>query len=127
MKHAIIIRASTDETLFIPSQAAHLAGVSRTFLDRCQQQGLIKSKLMTGGGIGYDIQAVRQLARIRRLYVDLDLDLETIDVVLHLREQILDLQEQLHQLEHHARQREHRLQADLLKLRRLLFQQGRQP
>jgi len=127
MKYAMIIRASTDETLYIPTQAAQLAGVSKAFLDRCHQHGLIKPKVMTGGGRGYDARAIRQLARVRRLYDDLALNLETIEVVLHLRQQILDLQDQLYQLEGQTRERERKLQAELLELRRLLFQRGRRP
>ena len=72
---------------------------------------------MTGGGMGFDIGTIRRLATIHRLYHELELDFETIDLVLHMRRQIIDLHRQLDELERHADQREQELLAQIRELR----------
>ena len=125
MAYKLIQRAKDDRPIYVRSLAARLASVSQEFLIRCEQQGLVKARLMTGGGTGFTVKAIRQLTIIRRLHQDLDLDLETIEIVLHMRNQILDLQAQLEKEQRRAQQREKRILKELQELRKALAEQGR--
>lgn len=120
MTFQLMLRAEDDEPLYFRSLAARMAHVSLDFLILCEREGLIKERAMTGGGTGYTIRTIRQLSRIHRLHHDLELDLETIDLVLHLRGQIVDLQARLEQVEKRARQREQQLLVELRELRQVL-------
>jgi len=66
---------------------------------------------MTGRGEGFDTWS------IRRLYQELDLDLETIDLVIHLRSQIVDLQREIKDLEKRSHWCEQNLLAEIQTLR----------
>jgi len=66
---------------------------------------------MTGRGEGFDTWS------IRRLYQELDLDLETIDLVIHLWSQIVDLQREIKDLEQRSHWREQNLLAEIQTLR----------
>ena len=98
-----------------------MARVTPDFLTLCERAGLIRSQVMTGGGQGFDIRTIRRLATIHRLYHELELDFETIDLVLHMRRQIMDLHRQLDELERRADQRE---QALLAEIRELQYRQA---
>jgi DNA-binding transcriptional MerR regulator len=123
MRYAIIPRARSDEPIYMRTLAAQLAHVSLDFLQACEQEGLIEVQLMTGGGFGLDANNIRRLVIIRRLCRDLELDLETVELVLHLRRQVLELQMQVEQLERRARQRKQKLHREIHRLRRLLAQE----
>lgn len=126
MPYAMIRRAQSDEPIYIRSTAARLARVSPDFLQACEREGLIEVQIMTGGGYGLDATSIRQLIIIRRLCDDLELDLETVELVLHLRQQVIHLQRQIDQIEQHARQREQKLYAEIRRLRRLLAHEPKQ-
>lgn len=120
MPYQLMKHADDDRLIYVRSLAARIARVSEDFIILCEHEGLVTSKVMTGGGTGYSVQAIRQLTIIHRLYHDLDLDLGTIELVLHMRKQILDLQAKLVKEERRARLREKRLLEELRELRELL-------
>jgi hypothetical protein len=122
MPFELMLRATDEESIYIRSLAARMARVSINFLIRCEEEGLVNAQVMTGGGTGFSIRTIEQLNLIHRLHQELDLDLETIDLIIHMRCQIIDLQEQLDQVERRARQREQKLLVELRELRRLLDQ-----
>jgi MerR family transcriptional regulator/heat shock protein HspR len=68
----------------------------------------------------YSVQDVRQLTLIRRLHEDLGIDMQDLDVVLHLRRQLLDLQEQMQEMERQWIARQEQLLNEMLDLRRRL-------
>jgi DNA-binding transcriptional MerR regulator len=120
MPYELLLRAEDDEPVYIRSLAARLARIPLDFLVLCEREGLVESKVMTGGGTGFTIHNIQQLTVIRRLHQELDLDIETIDLVLHMRRQIIDLQNRLRQAERQSRHREQKLLAELQDLRRVM-------
>ena len=120
MSNAIVIYTQEEQTIYLRSFAARLAGVSEDFLVRCEQEGLITCLPETEGKIGFDRKAIQRLSLIKRLHGELELDLDTIDLVLHMRRQIIDLQSDLEAVERKARQRERQLLAEMQQLRRAL-------
>ncbi len=124
MSNAIVIYTQDEQTIYLRSFAARLAGVSEEFLARCEQEGLITCQPEQGGKIGFDRQTVQRLSLIKRLHGELELDLDTIELVLHLRRQILDLQRDLERVERKAHQRERQLLSELQQLRRTLTKEA---
>lgn len=118
MPFEIMLRAENDEPLYQRSLAIQMARITSEFLILCEQEGLVQARTMTGGGEGFDVRSVRQLALIRRLHQELELDLETIDFVIYLRNQIVELHREIEDLEQRARQREQSLWAEIQALRR---------
>ncbi len=124
MTFMAIVRHREDEPHYTATVAAQLAGVSVAFLRRCVREGLIEPKVMPGGGMGFSVRDVRQLARIRRLRDDLALDLAAVGIVLHLRRQVVDLLTQLEEQERQALRREQELLQEIQSLRRQLAEEG---
>lgn len=120
MRYEMVVWSNEEEPLVSPPVAAQLARITPELLRWCDQQGLVRPRLMRGGGYGYGPAEVRQLARIRRLREQLGLDLRSVDVVLHLRRQVLDLQRQMDELEREMLRRERELLAEIEMLRRQL-------
>jgi DNA-binding transcriptional MerR regulator len=123
MPFEIMLRAENDEPLYLRSLAVKMARITPDFLILCEQEGLVQSRTMTGGGKGFDLSTIRQLALIRRLNQELELDLETIDLVIHLRRQILALYREIENLEQRSRQREENLLAEIQALRQQQIEQ----
>lgn len=117
MPFEIMLRAEDDDPFYIRSEAIQMARVTSDILVLCEQEGLVSAQVMTGGEMGFNAEAIRQLVIIRRLYQELDLDLETIDLVLHMRRQIIDLHHQLDDLEQRTRQREQIWLSEIRELR----------
>ena len=120
MPYNIIQRAYTDEMLFLESLVAEFTGVSAEFLRECEERGLIRGRKMTGGGWGYNFEDLFRVMRIRYLAIDLNLNLQAIEVIYHMRRQILNLQRQIQRLERNNRRRELELQAEIQMLRAAL-------
>jgi hypothetical protein len=118
MPYEIMLRAENDEPLYLRSLAIRIARVTPDFLILCEREGLVQARTMTGGGEGFDTRSIRRLALIHRLHQELELDLETIDLVIHLRNQIIDLYREIENLEQRAHQREQSLLAEIQALRR---------
>jgi DNA-binding transcriptional MerR regulator len=122
MPFEIMLRAENDEPLYLRSLAIRLAQITPDFMILCEQEGLVQARNMTGGGQGFDAQSIRRLALIHRLYQELELDLETIDLVIHLRSQIVDLYREIDDLEKRVRQREQSLMDEIQALRQQQIQ-----
>jgi DNA-binding transcriptional MerR regulator len=117
MPYEIMLRAENDDPLYMRSVVIQLANVTPDFLTLCEKEGLVQPRTMTGGGEGFDAQSIRRLALIHRLHRDLELDLETIELVIHLRSQIMDLYREIDDLEQQARRREKSLLTEIQLLR----------
>lgn len=120
----LIIRAEEEEPLYPRDVAAELARISLEMLAACEQERLIRARAMTGGGRGYSPADVRQLARIRRLCEHLELDLDAVEVVLHMRQQIIRLLDQMERMELQQRERERKLILEIERLRRQLARES---
>lgn len=118
MANYLIIRSEDDERIFTREVAARLADVSLDFLAQCEAQGLIASRPMAGGGAGFSVADVRNLARMGRLRRDLELDLSAVEVVLHMRQRMVEMLREMEQIEQEMVQRELEMQRRLRRLRR---------
>lgn len=120
MPNNIILRSNTDELLYLESLVVELAQVSAEFLKECEERGLIQARRMTGGGWGYSLDDLFSIMRIRQLAMELNLNLQAIEVIFHMRRQILTLRRQIEALERNNRRRELELQAEIQLLRAAL-------
>jgi DNA-binding transcriptional MerR regulator len=91
MKYFLALRSTDDGMMYTRSAAARIARIPTGLLIQCEQEGLLQTRVMTGGGRGYSEADIRQMVVIRRLLDDLELDLSTVDVVIHMRQQVIDL------------------------------------
>jgi MerR family transcriptional regulator/heat shock protein HspR len=106
--------------IFTRIVAAQLARVSVEFLDRCEAEELVQPRRLAGGEGGYAADDIERLSQIRRLHEMLGLDLDAVDVVLHLREQVLALLARLEDLEARFARREQELMDEISDLRHRL-------
>ena len=109
-----------EGTLYTREVAARLARISVEFLDQCAKEDLVRLQVMRGGGLGLNLQELRQLVRIRRLKEDLELDMPAIEIVLRMRRRMIDLMRQLDGLERRMVRREEELMAEVRILQRRL-------
>ena len=100
--------------------AVQIAEISLEFLQRCEAEHLIEEQTVPLDEPAYTAQDIRQLALIRRLHEVLGIDMQDMEVVLHLRSQLLDLQMQIEEVERQWTDREEQLLAELIELRRQL-------
>jgi hypothetical protein len=91
MTKEIVCISKEEDQIYIHVQAARMARVSLNFLMECDRAGLIRAVRKKEGLEGYRLGEIEKVQLIRRLHEDLALDLETIDLVIHMRKQILDL------------------------------------
>jgi len=75
---------------------------------------------MIGGEKGYYPADIELMTVIRRLHEDLELDIPSLEVVLHMRQRILKLMKEIEDMEHLAQQREQELLTQVRELRRQL-------
>lgn len=120
MPFNLTVRIRDDEPFYTRSVAAQVARISLDFLRLCEQENLLQAKIMAGGGHGYTPADIRQMARIRRLREDLELDLPAVEVALHLRRQVVDLLAQIDEMERQMSKREQVLLDEIQQLRRRL-------
>lgn len=107
-----------DEPRYTRIVTAQLAEISIEFLERCEIEQLVQTRIIRGGTPGYSARDIRRIARIARLYEDLGLDFSSLEIVLNMREQILELREQIELLERERARREEQLLNELAALRR---------
>jgi hypothetical protein len=81
---------------------------------------------MAHGDPGYILAEIQQLARIRRLQVDLDLDLAAIEVVLNLRLQVSTMIARLEGVQQLLVHREQEYMSEVQQLRRRIAEAGDQ-
>jgi len=109
--------------IFTRTVTAQLARVSVEFLDLLEAEDLMRPRLLEaeGGELGYGAEDIRRLSQIRRLHETLGLELEAVEVVLHLREQVMNLLARMEDLEARFTRREQELLRELDDLRRRLL------
>jgi DNA-binding transcriptional MerR regulator len=110
--------AADNEPYYSRSVAAQLARISLDLLEMCEQERLIQARLMAGGGHGFSSADIRNLARIRRLREDLELDLSAVEVVLHMRRRMVEMLAELSTMERRMAQQEQELLREIQRLRR---------
>ena len=109
-----------DEPRYTRILAAQLASISLEFLERCETERLIEVRVVQGGQPGYSVRDIRQLALVRRLHQDLELDFPALEVVLNMRRQLLGLQAQLEEIERQVIEREEQHTREVVNLHRRL-------
>lgn len=112
----ITIGALPKTSVYAISTAAELARVSVDFIIECESQEIIEPFIIKGQK-HLDINAVRQLIRVRHLHQDLGLELTAIDCILRMREKILFLQQKIHQMEKQLAERERTLIDEINRLK----------
>ncbi len=124
MTYQLVNQSGEEALLYTPQLAAQLARISLDFLDYCEQEQFVQSRPMRGGGVGYTVEDIRRLARVRRLRYSLGLEPQAVEVVLHLRRQVVEYQKYLAQMEREMVQREQAWLQEVQELRRQLAQQA---
>ena len=104
--------------IFTRTVAAQLARVDLDFLERLEAEDILQPRDLEGGEGGYTPEDIGRLCRIRRLHETLGLDLEAVEVVLHLRDRVTFLMAQMRDLETSFGRREQELLQELNDLRR---------
>lgn len=126
MPSNIVIRSQDDDPrLYTREMAARLARVSVSFWRICEQEGLVSAYWMTGGSKGYRREDIERMVVIRRLHEQLELDLQSLEVVLHMRQRILDLLDEMEEVERLAQRRERVLLEQVQELRRQIAREAR--
>jgi DNA-binding transcriptional MerR regulator len=126
MPSNIVIRSQDDDQmLYTRDIAARLARVSVSFWCTCEQEGLVSARWMTGGSKGYRREDIEKMVVIQRLHEQLELDIQSLEVVLHMRQRILDLLDEMEEVERLALQRERVLLQQVQELRRQFAREAR--
>jgi DNA-binding transcriptional MerR regulator len=120
MANSLMIRFLDNDRIFSRAVAAELARVSPDFLVECERAGLLRPGPLPGGGEGYTPQDIVEICRIRRLQQDLGLDLDAIEVVLHMRRRMVEIIDEMSVLEAQMWEREQQMRSEIHRLRRLL-------
>lgn len=115
---AWLARPLDEEMLYEREVARQLARISADLLRQCEVEQLVPPRVRRTGRAGYNAADIRELARIRRLREDLELNLEAIEIILHMRRQMLDLQAEMARTEQQMARREQDLLAEMQALRR---------
>jgi len=112
--------SSQDQLRYTRTIAVQLAEISLEFLERCEAERLIEVRTVRVAEPSYSAQDIRQLSLIHRLHEVLGIDIQDLEVVLHLRSQLLDLQNQMQETERQWIAREEQLLNEMIDLRRRL-------
>lgn len=113
-------KTSSPPPTFTRPVAAQLARVSLEFLSLCETEDLIRPRELEGGEVGYSSEDIQRLSQIRRFHDTLGLDLDAVEVVLHLRTQVITLLSHLEEMERQFARREQELLEELDRLHRRL-------
>jgi MerR family transcriptional regulator/heat shock protein HspR len=111
---------SKEQIRYTRTMAVRLADISLEFLERCEAERLIEVRTEKVDEPSFSTKDIRQLLLIRRLHDVLGIDIQDLEVVLHLRSQLLDLQNQMQEMERRWVAREEELLNEMLELRRRL-------
>lgn len=120
MANYLMIRGQEEDRIFTRGAAAQLARITLDFLAECEQQALVQPGPMMGGGEGYTLSEIDDIARIYRLQRDLDLEFGAVEVVLHMRRRMLEMLEEIERLEERMFAREAQLHSEIQRLRQQL-------
>ncbi|MFC2025928.1 MerR family transcriptional regulator [Chloroflexota bacterium] len=120
MRYDLTIRSTADDIIYTRAAAAQMAQISLELLRACEQEGILQMRQVSGGTRGYSTKDVRHMVVIRRLHEDLELDISSVDVVLHMRQRVIDLLSEMDEMEARMNQREQELINEIGALRRRL-------
>lgn len=124
MTYKLIVRPKDDQPYFPRLTAAQAAQISLELMSRVEKEYLVQAKPAYGGIQGYSLADIDELARIRRLREDLELDLQSVEIILRMRQHTLDLLTQLNEMEQHMHRREQQLKEELQQLRHRLAEEA---
>jgi hypothetical protein len=110
------------QKIYSRNKIAKFARVTTEFIQECERENLIQVTVMHGT-IGYGLDTVRRLIRIRHLHRDLGLDLTAIDCILRMRRKIENMQKQMNDMERRMLEREQELTSEIQRLRKRLAQE----
>lgn len=91
----IIIQSSRPATYYSEQETAQYSHLDLAAIRALQAEGLIHGVEVAGEGVRYSDEDVVILRRIRRLQQDLGINLEGVEVVLHLLSHLQTLQQEL--------------------------------
>lgn len=115
-----LVRYEETRPGYSAQEAAASAGMTLEELQQCLEEGLVTPKRQSSGHLVFSDAEVDRLWRIHRLHSEVELDLDAIEVVMHLRDQLLDLQRETFELRRAMARREQELQEALRQLRQQL-------
>jgi DNA-binding transcriptional MerR regulator len=124
MANYLMLRSQDEDRIFTRAVAARLARITLDFLAECEREALVQPRPMFGAEEGYRPSDIEEIARIRRLQQDLELDLGAVEVVLHMRRRMLEMLEEIEALEETMWQREQQLRREISRLREELAREG---
>lgn len=120
--YAVIKYSSSPGFYFDYTVAASLAGVSTQFIRRCEDEELIRCRMMIYGQKGLCFEDVQKLKLIRHMHEDMGLALDAVDFLLRYRNRIKLAERQMDQMKRQMRQKERLHQAEIRALRRRLVE-----
>ena len=120
MRYDLTIRSTADDKIYTRAAAAQMAQISLELLRACEQEGILQMRQVSGGTRGYSTKDVRHMVVIRRLHEDLELDISSVDVILHMRQRVIDLLSEMDEMKARMNQREQELINEIGTLRRRL-------
>lgn len=111
---------SRNQIRYTRTMVIQLAEISPEFLEKCEVEQLIETSTVGDDEPSYSAQDIRHLALIRRLHEVLGLDMQDLEVVIHLRSQLMDLQDRMQEMERQWIAREEQLLNEMIDLRKKL-------
>lgn len=117
-------RRNDQQTVYVISVAAELAGMHPQTLRIYERRGLVNPGRTSGGNRRYTDADIARLRRIAQLAAD-GLNLEGIRMVMQLEEEVADLRRELAQLQ--ARQSGSEQRGEIVPLRQAVVVFGQRP
>jgi DNA-binding transcriptional MerR regulator len=114
-----LVQYEDEQTRYSAETVAEMAGVSLAELARYAGEGIVQPHRTSDGSPAYSLADLREVASAARLRREVDLDLETLEVIMHLRRQVVESHRQMEALRRSFMQRER----DLLEIINQLRQQ----
>ncbi len=111
---------SRNQIRYTRTMVIQLAEISPEFLEKCEVEQLIETSTVGDDEPSYSAQDIRHLALIRRLHEVLGIDMQDLEVVIHLRSQLMDLQDRMQEMERQWIAREEQLLNEMIDLRKKL-------
>ena len=119
MKKQIIHYPDDKNTTYHAASAAYIACVCLDFLILCARRELISTQKTSPGSFGIRWSEIQRLAVIRRLHEDLHVDLDALEIILHLRQRLEKMLDQRRALEEKILRQQAEIDQYQKKLKRL--------
>lgn len=120
--YAVVKYSRSPGFYFEYTAAASLASVSTQFIRRCEDEDLIRCRMMIHGQKGLCFEDVQKLKLIRHLHEDMGLALDAVDFLLRYRNRLKMIERRMDEMKRHMREKERGHQAEIRALRRRLVQ-----